>query len=376
MAEYEATQTVTIECPAKDCPTPDKVVRDGWKNGQQRYECNGCGNHFLAEGKALYKQFPANQTASALDGYYSGMSYKQVAEHMEDILDVPEPSKASVHSWVKAYTRLALDYMEGKVGDDGTPATATGKRIKADVGDEWVADEMQVKVGGRRMWNWNIMDKKTRYILAARVSPTRNTNDAIALFEEAKRNATSEPKSITTDGLGSYVDAVKAVFPKTMHVVADGIYEPVNNNMSERLQGSFRQRIKTMRGMEMRRTSNDYVRGWAFDYNHFKDHEAHRGGSPAEAAGVARQVPWENWEDIVRLGGEVAEPKVKSRITIPKKPGAKPKVSVIEEVQTYLAIKEAKEAKTRRKGKTSPVVAPFKPRPKNKSGRGTAGMKL
>ena len=98
MVEIEAKQVYTVECPSLDCPTPHRVVRDGWKNKQQRYECKGCGNHFFAEGKALYKQFPANQIAAAVDMYYSGMSLKQVAEHLEDTRDVPEPSKATVAS--------------------------------------------------------------------------------------------------------------------------------------------------------------------------------------------------------------------------------------------------------------------------------------
>ena len=384
MAEYEAHQIVTIDCPSPGCPTPGKVVRDGWKRQQQRYECQGCGNHFFAEGKALYKQFPAAQVGSALDAYYSGLSYKQTAEHMEDTHDIPEPSKATVHAWVKGYTRLALAYMRGDVGKDGTPATATGKHIKADVGDEWVADEMQVKVGGKRMWVWNVMDKDTRYVLAARVSPTRNTEDAIAVFEIAKQNAAREPKTVTTDGLGSYLGAAKAVFPKAQHVVSQGIYEPVNNNLSERLQGSFRQRTKTQRGLGMTRTANEYIRGWVLDYNFFKDHEAHRGGSPAEAAGVAQQVPWEEWEDVARLGGEVAEAKVKSRVTIPKKPGAKPQIGgVVEEVKAYIEAKEIQAAKAKRKGRASPVVAasPVKAKPKKSRGeagrgRGQAGFKL
>ena len=149
MVEIEAKQVYTVECPSLDCPTPHRVVRDGWKNKQQRYECKGCGNHFFAEGKALYKQFPANQIAAAVDMYYSGMSLKQVAEHLEDTRDVPEPSKATVQAWVRAYTQLAKQVMDGKVGPDGTERTASGKRVLADVGDHWVADEMVVP-GGRQ----------------------------------------------------------------------------------------------------------------------------------------------------------------------------------------------------------------------------------
>ena len=225
---------------------------------------------------------------------------------MEDVFDAPEPSKATVHDWVKGYTGLALRFLAGEVGEDGTPATATDKRVKADVGDHWVADELVLKVGGRKYWCWNVMDKDTRYALAARLSSSRDTYDAIAVFEKALANAARPPTKITTDGLGSYVDAVRAVFPNgTKHEVSDGIYEEVNNNLSERLQGSFRQRTKTQRGLEERRTGQDYLDGWVLDYNFFKDHEAHRGQQPADAAGVSAQVPWDSWEDITRLGGEV-----------------------------------------------------------------------
>ena len=78
---------------------------------------------------------------------------------MEDVSDAPEPSKATVHDWVKGYTGLALRFLAGEVGEDGTPATATDKRVKADVGDHWVADELVLKVGGRKYWCWNVREQ-------------------------------------------------------------------------------------------------------------------------------------------------------------------------------------------------------------------------
>ena len=366
MAEIEAHITYAIECPAPGCPTPKEVVRDGWKNGNQRYECRGCGNHFFAEGKPRRKQFTAQQIADAVDSYYSGMSYKQVAEGLEDTYEVPEPAKSTVYAWVKAYTRLAQQYMRGEVGSDGTEATATGKRIRAQVGDHWVADEMQVHVGGKRLWLWNVMDRDTRYILAARLGP-RSLRAGIALFREAQRNAAKEPQTITTDGLVAYEDAIKTVFHHTQHIVSEGIHEEINNNLSERLQGSFRQRTKTQRGLEQRLTGQEYVDGWVLDYNFMKDHEAHEGGSPAEAAGVAQQVPWDDWEDIVRLGGEVAEPRLIRQTPVPKKPGPKPQL-VEEAVNAFQQQKKA--SKVKRPANPRFPVAPYW---KEQAARGTRG---
>ena len=380
MVEYEARYTYAIECPSPKCPAPHKVKRDGLRGGKQHYECNTCGKKFMAEGQALGRQFTVQQIADAVDSYYSGMSYKQVAEGLEDTYDVPEPSKHSVHDWVKGYTRLALRYMECEVGPDGTPDTATGKRVKANTGDHWVADEIFLRVGGDQLYCWNVMDKDSRYVLAAHLSRHRGTNDAIKVFEKALANSTHPPKKVTTDGLGSYVDAMRAVFPKgTGHEVAEGIYELTNNNLSERLQGSFRQRTKTQRGLQTLRTGQDYLDGWVLDYNFFKKHHALKGRTPAEVAGTAGQVPWgDSWEGITRMGGEVAEPEIKNTVITPLKPGPKPKPgSVNEAVVAYLEAKKAKEAKAKRKGVKSPAVAsyPAKPKAASKDGRGKKGMK-
>ena len=121
----------------------------GSRTASSGTSANACGKKFHARGYAMRRQYPADQIADAIDSYYSGMSYKQVAEGLEDIYDVPEPSKHTVHDWVKGYTRMALDFMEGKVGPDGTEETRTGERIVADVGDHWVADELFLR-GGRR----------------------------------------------------------------------------------------------------------------------------------------------------------------------------------------------------------------------------------
>jgi hypothetical protein len=86
----------------------------------------------------------------------------------------------------------------------------------------------------------------------------------------------------------------------TKHFVSQGIYELVNNNRSERLQGSFRQRTKTMRGLQTRATGQHYLDGWVLDYNLFKDHHALGGKTPADVAGV--DVPYREWADVTRRG--------------------------------------------------------------------------
>ena len=334
---------------------------------------------FHAEGQAMRRQYNTRQIGAAIDKYLSGMSYKQVCEHLEDFYDVPEPSKRSVHDWVKGYSRLANNFMEGRVGPDGTPETASGRPIEATVGDVWVADEIFLRASGRYRYCWNVMDKDSRYILAAHLSQHRGENDARRVMEKALAAADRPPRKVITDGLDKYPEGIKAVLPSgTVHEVSEGLYEEVNNNISERLQGSIRQRTKTQRGLQNIRTGQDYLDAWVLDYNFFKPHHTLEGKAPAEVAGVAEQVPWgDSWEDIAKMGGEAADPKLKETIATPNKPGPKPDPEGLKSaVEEYLKKKRAAAATAKRKARNVAPVAPYphRPRPRRRGGRGRMRM--
>ena len=275
-----ATYTVSVHCPY--CQG-DSVVKNGTRAGKQIFLCKGCRKQFRDTGATNGHKVPAEQVGAAIEMYYRGMSYKQIAEAMERMFDRPEPSKATVYEWVRDYTEKASEELKGQ---------------QPEVGDRWVADELAVRVDGWQMWVWNIMDSKTRYILATHVSRTRTEKAAIELMEKAKEAAGRKPRAIKTDRLRSYGPAIKKVFPETTHVKSQGIRSPVNNNLSERLQGTIRSRDKTRRGMESIPTGQAYMDGWTITYNFMRDHEALGGKTPAEAARL--KSPITEWADVVK----------------------------------------------------------------------------
>ena len=69
-----------------------------------------------------------------------------------------------------------------------------------------------------------------------------------------------------------------------------------DNNLSERLQGTFRDRDKTLRGLKGRETDQAYVDGLVTHYNFFRPHESLDGKKPAEAAGA--EIPFKYWGDV------------------------------------------------------------------------------
>ena len=281
MAEFVKTETVTVNCPyCRD----SKVVKNGKNaNGKQTYLCRPCGKRFLDTGAVHGRKTPSNHVGAAISLFYRGMSYKQLAEAMVEMYDIPEPSKRTLYEWVKDGTDAAVEAMQN---------------YPAQVGDEWVADEMQVRVGGENLWHWNVMDAKTRYVLATHLSPNRDTRAAVAVMQKAARAADKPPKTIKTDRLASYPAGIKGVFPDTKHVQADGIRALINNNLSERLQGTYRQRTKTLRGLDHLESGQRYLDGWTLTYNLFREHEGIDCQTPGEMARV--NAPFKQWEDVVK----------------------------------------------------------------------------
>ena len=346
MAEFSTTTTYTVNCPACDS---DHIVKIGVRDGQQRYRCRGCDKKFRAGGKAPGRKMDAEMMGSAIRDYYTGKSYKQIAEGLKKEYDLPkEPSKATIYEWVRDYTDKALKQMGGH---------------KAKTGGHWVADEMQVDVGGQKMWLWNVMDSETRYTLASHLTPRRDANAGRVVLRKAALAADKPPETITSDKLRSYIQPVKDVLPEASHIQSEGIRANINNNLSERLQGTFRDRIKTLRGLDSRKTGQRYLDGWVLTYNLFRGHESLGNKTPGERAKVS--PPFREWADVVKAGAasrpatKETRPSQSSRKWPPPKaaPKAKPPVEKGDGAKGG--------TKTRRRIKTPrPVYPKMSPEPK------------
>ena len=303
MAEFTQVTTYTLACPS--CES-DRVRKDGFQKGTQRYECKACQKKFRANGKAEGRRMDAELMGSAIRDYYNGISYKKICEGIEKEYDVPEPSKATVYEWVRDFTDAAVDRM---------------KDVKAQTSGHWVGDEMYVDVGGRTAYLWDIMDRDTRYILASHLSPTRDGRAARAVIRKALAAADKPPETITTDKWRrAYLKPIRELTPGAKHIQSEGLTAEINNNLSERLQGTYRDRIKTLRGLESLETGQRYVDGWTINYNLFKKHHSLDNETPASRA--LASPPFTEWADVVK--GDAAFPQpVKAETRLVAKPRGK-----------------------------------------------------
>ena len=230
----EHVHTINVRCPR--CGS-SAVTKRGNHDGKQTFACKECSRRFFNSDETLNGR--AKQIGDAVNLYYDGLSCKRIAENIAETFDRPEPSKRTIYEWAREYTEKAKDAM---------------REYPTHTSSEWVADEMVLDVGGRKLWNWNIMDSKMRYILASYLSPRRDETAAAEVMRKAKLNSATIPKRIKTDDLPSYRPAIDYAFGgEVEHIVSEGLHAELNNNMSERLQGTFRERAKAMRGLQGQR---------------------------------------------------------------------------------------------------------------------------
>ena len=277
-----ASYTVSILCPY--CQS-DAVVKNGKRYGHQVFKCRGCRKQFKNTGATNGHKMPADHIGAAVQDYYAGKSYKAIAETMAKEYGIPEPSKATIYEWVRDYSEKAVDQMRGQ---------------KAIVGGEWVADEMAVDVGGEKVWLWNVVDGRSRYIFACHLSKERDARAAIETLRKATQAADKPPKYFFSDKLRSYLPALREVISEAKHYQSQGLDADINNNLSERLQGRYRDRINTLRGLDNIETGQRYLDGWTLNYNLFRKHHSLRNRPPSHRAKV--KPPFDSWADVVKGG--------------------------------------------------------------------------
>jgi len=262
-----------------------KVIRYGTSGEKQSYWCNDCSHKFTPSLLKKARYTPEMITLT-LDLYFSGLSLRKIARTVNDHFEM-DMGKSSIYRWIETFVPRISEYANS---------------LTPELSDTWQADELFVKMKNgvkdtqynqkNMAFLWNVMDRKTRFLLASKLSKHRDEVGAERAFREAIKNSgESQPEKIFTDGLRGYTDGIKFAFagrPVPERVARMGVGKPhANNNRIERLNGTLRERVKVQRGWKSMKTK--IAEGQRIHYNFVKPHAALQGQTPADAAGVGIQ---------------------------------------------------------------------------------------
>lgn len=277
-----------------------QIVKYGRYRDSQHWLCRTCGKKWTDNDAVAGGKLPAKCVAYSLGAYYDGLSINAVRRNLRQQYGVC-PSSATVFEWVNRYTREIIEKTAG---------------IHPKVGDVWIADETYVRVDRRKKGDvqvenpysksrkakwivfWDIIDAKTRFLLASHITTTRGAQDAKILMDKAARRAGKVPRAVVTDKLAAYLDGIELSYGGDTEHRQGGPFDVVNNtNLVERLQGTVKARTKVMRALRNRETAELFTDGWLAYYNHMRPHMALGDRTPATLAGI--DSPFGSWSDVV-----------------------------------------------------------------------------
>ena len=247
---------------------------------KQRWFCKDCGKRWVNSPIRNIKGDPKT-VVTVMDLYMKGVSYRSIADHLKQIYGL-EVSHITVLNWVNTYLTKITEYV---------------KSMQPQVGDYWLADEQFIKVKGNQQYVWNVLDNKTRFLLASNASKTRNYEDARRTFKRAKKVAGKKAKTVVTDGSFNYSKAVRKEFatyqnPKPHKRYVSLRQKTGNNNKIERFHETFRQRDKVMRGFKG--NQNQYAENFQTYYNFVRKHSK-IGMTPAQKAKIDQKQTGKNF---------------------------------------------------------------------------------
>lgn len=262
----------------------------------QRYACKDCKHTFVVNSGFKHMKHDPKVITLALDLYFKGVSLRKISDHLKQFHDI-EVAQTTPMRWIKKYLKILGQYVE---------------KHKADVGNIWHSDEMTVflKKNGEKKyyeWIWNIMDAKTRYLLACQVTKERYVADARKPLQQAKEVAARRPDIIVTDGLPAYGKAIKEEYyePSAMfsnpHLRLKDFETKPNNNIVERLNGTFRERTKVMRSLPDQVSANEFCAGMQVYYNYIRPHQGIGGMIPAQVANIPIDFTGNRWMKMIGL---------------------------------------------------------------------------
>ena len=283
--------TFVPECLAPICRFcgSDEVVKVGYRKNKhgkvQRYKCKNCGRKFsISEDGFRKMEYRPEIVTLALDLYFKGVSLRKIADHIRQFHGL-RVSHVTIYYWIRKYVELLKEY---------------ALQLRPKTSGRWHVDETMVKVGGEYVWLWNLMDSDTRYLLAVQLTKGRDVSDARSIFKKDKESSQNQPREVVTDGLQSYREAFKKEFstlrgPRVKHIRLANLGEKPNNNLVERLHGTFKDRIKVMRGMKRFERTEELSEGYRIYYDFVKPHLFLNGKTPAEASGLLRENGGNRW---------------------------------------------------------------------------------
>lgn len=301
--EYIMVPKAKPKCP--HCESKEIVKRGYFETQahgkQQRYFCKSCKKKFL-ERTAFYRMRNHEKKITlCMDLYYRGVSLRKIQEHLQMFYS-KNSSHMSIYRWLIRYSTYI-----SKLTDN----------IQIQSGQELMSDEMEYHRLGEQNWFVDVMDTKTRYMVASDYMKSRTIDNLTNVLKRGKFATKEQIKIITTDGLQGYPRVLKKTFglqkfnhassrtkSKIIHNIVIASERGFNHKI-ERLHNTIRERTKIMRGFHgSLECARAIMKGFEIFYNFVRKHQEIK-KKPYEMALPELKFSNNVWLDLIKLSEKI-----------------------------------------------------------------------
>jgi putative transposase len=249
----------------------DNVVKYGRYHNVQRWWCKECRRKFADNKAAPGLKTPQYQIALAVSMYYEGLGLKAIHQNLQQIYN-SYPSNSSIYHWVDRIAKQII---------------TADKKYKPKVSEVWVADETILTIGGQIVFCWDIIDARTRFLLASHLSRQSSAKAAKILLAKAVRKAGILPKLVIASLIADYFNGLEiAQSTETRRIVARNLHSSIAFQYLDSIHNSLAPRTKLMNSYKTIENMKILLRKWPGHYNYFRPHEVTFGNTPAQKAGI------------------------------------------------------------------------------------------
>src|SRR3989344_8471956 len=288
----ETKETIN-ECPScKSSNLIKRGLRNSKKGKIQRYSCKDCRKRFTAS-PIKYIQIDTKNICLVMDLYFKGLSLRDIQDNIFQFHNI-KVSHESIRRYIRKFSKLMDNYVNNQV------------KGKLQLGNQIQCDEQTVKIGKEKLWNWNAIDVKTKYLVANNLSKSRYFNDIKAIVTKVKEEGV-RPEEYRTDSLKGYHRAINEVFeldklrfPYTVHVRSKGFKDEINTNNIERYHNEWRDFDKRRRGFGNMETAMDWNVGYRLYHNVIRKHQGLNGLTPLQKANIELNLGNNRWLDLLK----------------------------------------------------------------------------
>jgi transposase-like protein len=269
-------------------------VKQGYRNTKnrgkiQKYFCQNCKKYFTAD-LGFYRMRTNEKIITlSIDMYLANLSSRKMRNQLNRHFNTKR-SHQTVLNWVRKYSLMVHNFVQ-----------TLGYKL----GEDFYADETEIKRGKNFDNYWACVDWKTRFITATHYSIKTTTKQAETFLFRATMKG--KPKFIQTDAAQFYPKAFKKIFYRrelhgleVEHKINNTYKTKKHNYKIETVFMKIKDRVNDFRGLKALWSAPIIMAGLTIQHNFIEKH-CTINKAPCQLAGQDLELGENRWLGLIKL---------------------------------------------------------------------------